>query len=56
MPEKYSIKDMRQLVSKYGGQCLSGEYIGSEASLIWQCKDDHRPFGATFNNLDRTVE
>jgi hypothetical protein len=56
MPKKYTIKDMHQLASKYGGQCLSAGYIYSKTSLIWQCTDGHRPFEVTFNNLDETVE
>ena len=56
MPKKYPIKNMHQLASKYGAQCLSAGYIYSQTPLVWQCTDGHRPFEVTFNNLDETVK
>ena len=56
MPQKYSIKVMHQLASKYGSQCLSAGYIYSKTSLISQCTDGHPSYEVTFHNLDDTVE
>jgi len=36
-PESYTIKDMQELASSRGGQCLSAEYIDIKTKLKWKC-------------------
>ena len=34
---KKSIEDMRSLAKKYGGKCLSDEYVDNKSVLFWEC-------------------
>ncbi len=38
---KDSIEDMQELAARYGGKCLSENYINSGRKLIWQCNRGH---------------
>ena len=39
---KHSIEAMRRLATTRGGKCLSAEYSGSKAKLVWLCALGHR--------------
>jgi thiol-disulfide isomerase/thioredoxin len=49
----FSLKHMHQLAEKYGGKCLSKEYINDYTPLKWQCKKGHiwesRPYNIRNN-------
>jgi hypothetical protein len=39
--QKYSIKDMVNLAKKFGGVCLSDDYINNNTKLEWKCSRGH---------------
>lgn len=39
--QKHTIEDMRALVKKHGGRCLSPKYINANVKLRWQCDKGH---------------
>jgi hypothetical protein len=41
MIRHYSIQDMHSLANKYGGKCLSAEYINANTKLKWRCDKGH---------------
>jgi hypothetical protein len=49
---KYSIEDMQKLAQKYGGECLSNDYINSKSKLIWKCEKGH-VFESTYYNIQK---
>lgn len=44
--KEYTIDDMQELAESRGGQCLSTEFVGMEATLRWKCAFGHQ-FEAT---------
>ncbi len=36
-----TIADMHKVAAKFGGRCISKEYLGSTGKLIWRCKANH---------------
>ena len=47
---RYTLVDMHALAAKYGGKCLSTEFLGASKKLVWQCKRGHK-FEATPNRI-----
>ncbi|MFK7696121.1 hypothetical protein [Paenibacillus sp. HJGM_3] len=39
--EKGTIEQMRQLAGRYGGECLSLEYVNRRTKLQWRCNEGH---------------
>ena len=39
---KKTIEEMHELAKSKGGECLSVEYISSDKSLLWRCKNGHK--------------
>lgn len=39
--QRFTLKDMHKIASKYGGKCLSKKYINSAKKLKWQCDKGH---------------
>lgn len=37
-----TIKDLQQLASKYGGRCLSPNFLGMDKKHLWECAEGHR--------------
>lgn len=40
-PESNTIRDMQELASSRGGQCLSTEYVDTKTKLKWECAFGH---------------
>jgi nucleoside-diphosphate-sugar epimerase len=40
-PESYAIKDMQELATSRGGQCISPEYVDIKTKLKWKCAFGH---------------
>ncbi|MCK4388531.1 MAG: NAD-dependent epimerase/dehydratase family protein [Dehalococcoidia bacterium] len=40
-PESNTIRDMQELASSRGGQCLSTEYVNTKTKLKWKCAFGH---------------
>lgn len=38
----HSINDMQLIAQKYGGVCLSTEYVNLKSKLIWKCSGGHK--------------
>jgi thiol-disulfide isomerase/thioredoxin len=36
-----TIEEMRELAAKYGGKCVSKEYLGRKSYLVWKCRNGH---------------
>ncbi len=44
---KKTIADMNALAERYGGKCLSSEYVNNNTDLLWKCSnEDHPPWKA----------
>lgn len=41
MITNYSIQDMHNLANRYGGNCLSAQYINANTKLKWRCDKGH---------------
>ena len=39
--KKLTIEDMREIAQKFGGKCLSENYINNRTKLIWECAHGH---------------
>lgn len=39
---RLTIEEMRRLATERGGKCLSNEYLGSQAKLLWECSKGHQ--------------
>lgn len=37
-----TIKDMKEIASKKGGECLSDIYVNSQTKLLWECSKGHK--------------
>lgn len=40
--KKLTLQEMQMLARKHGGKCLSQEYQGVFAKLLWECREGHR--------------
>ncbi|WP_413790612.1 zinc-ribbon domain-containing protein [Bacillus thuringiensis] len=39
--KRLTIKDVKELAVKRGGECLSKEYINNHTKLLWRCREGH---------------
>lgn len=51
---KKSIEQMHELAAKYGGQCMSTEYVNNMAPLEWICEKGHY-FTASFSGVMSSI-
>jgi hypothetical protein len=40
--KRLTLQDMQMLARKYGGKCLSQEYINNRTKLLWECAQGHQ--------------
>lgn len=48
--QKLTLQHAKDLAIKYGGLCLSKEYINTSTKMLWQCAKGHS-WGATYNKV-----
>lgn len=48
----YTIEDMREIASKYGGECLSIKYHSINKKLKWKCSNGHE-FEKSYGHISR---
>ncbi len=39
---KLTLQDMQAIARKYGGKCLSQEYVNNRTKLLWECGKGHQ--------------
>lgn len=42
MGQRWTIKDMQTLASRFSGRCLSDTYINQDTHLLWECAEGHQ--------------